>query len=172
MLITQNLNDKINEQIGWEFAASIQYTAIAAHFDAESLPFLAQHFYKQAAEEHQHAMKFIKFLIDTGARVEIPTIAKPVAKFPLAEDAVKLSLEQEINVTNRINSLMDVALKENNHTAATFLQWFVTEQLEEVSSMDQLLKIVQRAGEANLLLIEQYLADNKRAGGGPQEAAA
>lgn len=169
MLISQTLNDQINEQVGYEFAASIQYTAIAAHFDAESLPFLAQHFYKQAAEEHQHAMKFIKFLIDAGARVEIPTISKPVAKFPFAEDAVKLSLEQEIKVTNLINSLMDTALKENNHIAATFLQWFVTEQLEEVSSMDQLLKIIQRAGEANLLLIEQYLAGNKNAAAGGSE---
>jgi len=170
MLISQALNEKINEQVGYEFAASIQYTAIAAHFDAESLPFLAQHFYKQAAEQHQHAMKFIKFLIDAGARVEIPTITKPVAKFPFAEDAVKLSLEQEIKVTNLINGLMDLALKENNHIAATFLQWFVTEQLEEVSSMDQLLKIMQRAGEANLLLIEQYLAGNKRAGADKTEA--
>jgi len=79
MLISQTLNDKINEQIGYEFAASIQYTAIASHFDAESLPFLARHFYKQADEEHEHAMKFIKFLIDAGARVEIPAVSKPVA---------------------------------------------------------------------------------------------
>ncbi|CAN5636364.1 ferritin [soil metagenome] len=164
MLVSQALNDKINEQVGHEFAASIQYTAIAAHFDAESLPYLARHFYKQAAEEHQHAMKFIKFLIDTGARVEIPAITKPVAKFPFAEDAVKLSLEQEIKVTNLINSLMDCALKENNHIASTFLQWFVTEQLEEVSSMDNLLKIVQRAGEGRLLLVEQYLAGYKSGG--------
>ena len=56
MLISQALNEKINEQIGYEFAASIQYTAIASHFDAESLPFFARHFYKQAAEEH--ASKF------------------------------------------------------------------------------------------------------------------
>jgi bacterioferritin B len=171
MLVSQALNDKINEQVGQEFAASIQYTAIAAHFDAESLPFLARHFYNQAAEEHAHAMKFLKFLIDAGARVEIPAIGKPVAKFAFAEDAVKLSLEQEIKVTNQINALMDQALKENNHIATTFLQWFITEQLEEVSSMDQLLKIVQRAGEGSLLLVEQYLAGYKSAGSGTGEAA-
>lgn len=163
MLISKALGDKINEQIGHEFAASIQYTAIAAHFDAESLPFLARHFYKQAAEEHDHAMKFIKFLIDAGFPVEIPAIAKPVPKFPFAEDALKLSFDQEVKVTDLINALMDLSLKENNHIAATFLQWFVTEQLEEVSSMDQLLKIIQRAGEGNLLLVEQYLAGYKSA---------
>jgi ferritin len=161
MLVSETLNNAINAQIGNEFGASIQYTAIAAHFDAESLPFLANHFYRQAKEEHEHAMKFIKFLIDAGARVEIPAIAQPKAKFPFAEDAVKLSLDQEVHVTGQINTLMDMALKENNHIAATFLQWFVTEQLEEVSSMDQLLKILQRAGEANLLLVEQYLAGYK-----------
>ena len=128
------------------------------------LPYLARHFYKQAQEEHEHAMKFIKFLIDAGARVEIPEITKPVARFPFAEDAVKLSLDQEIRVTDLINTLMDVALKENNHIAFTFLQWFVTEQLEEVSSMDQLLKIVQRAGEGRLLLVEQYLQDIRAPG--------
>jgi len=170
MLISQTLNEKINEQVGYEFAASIQYTAIAAHFDAEGLPFLARHFYNQAAEEHQHAMKFIKFLIDAGAHVEIPVIAKPACKFPFAEDAVKLSLEQEIKVTSLIDSLMDLALRENNHIAATFLQWFVTEQLEEVSSMDQLLKIVSRAGEAHILLVEQYLAGYKRSVGIRPEA--
>lgn len=165
MLISETLNAKLNEQVGCEFAASIQYTAIAAHFDSESLPYLARHFYKQAAEEHAHAMKFIKFLVDAGGCVEIPVIEKPVSKFSLTEDAVKLSLEQEIKVTNLINALMDLALKENNHIASTFLQWFVTEQLEEVSSMDQLLRIVQRAGEGNLLAIEQYLAGTSAVGG-------
>jgi len=161
MLVSPALNEKINEQVGHELAASIQYTAIAAHFDAESLPFLAQHFYLQAKEEHAHAMKFIKFLIDAGGRVDIPTIEKPQGKFAFAEDAVKLSLEQEINVTNQINALMDLVLKENNHIAATFLQWFLTEQLEEVSSMDRLYKIMQRAGEGSLLMVEQYLSGYK-----------
>ncbi|MFV0415621.1 MAG: ferritin [Chthoniobacterales bacterium] len=159
MLISDNLTAQINTQIGNEFGASLQYTAIAAHFDSESLPQLANFFYRQSTEERDHAMKFIKFLLDAGARVELPAIEKPISKFPFAEDAVRLSLDQEIKVTDQINSLMDCALKENNHIASTFLQWFVTEQLEEVSSMDQLLKIVQRAGEGNLLLVEQYLGD-------------
>ncbi|MFV0337919.1 MAG: ferritin [Chthoniobacterales bacterium] len=159
MLISDNLAAQINTQIGNEFGASLQYTAIAAHFDAESLPQLANFFYRQSNEERDHAMKFVKFLLDTGKRVELPAIEKPISKFAFAEDAVRLSLDQEIKVTDQINSLMDCALKENNHITSTFLQWFVTEQLEEVSSMDQLLKIVQRAGEGNLLLVEQYLGD-------------
>ena len=73
------------------------------------------------------------------------------------EEAVKLSLDWEETVTKQINGLVDLAGKENDHTSHTFLQWFVNEQLEEVSSMDMLLKHVRRAGE-NLLFVEDYLA--------------
>ncbi|MEO8206452.1 MAG: ferritin [Chthoniobacterales bacterium] len=170
MLISQPINDAVNEQIGYEFAAMMQYIAIAAHFEAESLPFLSRHFFQQAEEEKTHALKFIKFVLDCGGRVDIPAQAAPKSKFTFAEEAVKISLDQEIRVTELINALMDLALKENNHIASTFLQWFVSEQLEEVSSMDNLLKIVQRAGEARLLLVEQYLAGYKQGGfGGPEK---
>ncbi|MEO6847263.1 MAG: ferritin [Chthoniobacterales bacterium] len=165
MLISQAINDAVNEQIGYEFGAMMQYFAIAAHFEAESLPFLSKHFFNQGEEEKVHALKFIKFVLDAGGRVEIPKQDAPKGKFTFAEDAVKMSLEQEIRVTERINALMDLALKENNHIASTFLQWFVIEQLEEVSAMDHLLKIVQRAGEGQLLLVEQYLGGNKTVGG-------
>ena len=70
---------------------------------------------------------------------------------------MKLSLTWEETVTKQINGLLDQAGKENDHTSHTFLQWFVNEQLEEVSSMDMLLKIVRRAG-TNLLFVEDYLA--------------
>ena len=158
MLASKKIIDAINQQIGNEFGASLQYAAIAAHFAAESLPQLAQHFYKQSDEERDHAMRFINYVIDTGGRVEIPAIRAPQARFKFAEDAVKLSLKNEIEVTRQINDLMDLALKENDHITANFLQWFLKEQLEEVSSIQELLKIVQRAGEGGLLNVEQYLA--------------
>ena len=81
----------------------------------------------------------------------------PKSNFASAEEAVKLSLDWELTVTKQINDLVDLAGKENDHTSHTFLQWFVTEQLEEVSSMDMLLKMVRRAGN-NLLFVEDFLA--------------
>jgi len=83
------------------------------------------------------------------------------ASFVAAEKAVKLSLEQEERVTAQINTLVSTAKAESDYTSDNFLQWFVKEQLEEVSSMDQLLRVVQRAGEANLLRVEEYLAREK-----------
>jgi ferritin len=158
VLVSQNIIDAINGQIGMEFAASLQYDAIGAHFDLQSLPRLAKYFYKQSTEERGHAHRFIKFLVDAGSRVIIPTIEAPIYDFKFAKDAVKLSLDQEIKVTEAINEIYDLALKENDHITSIFLQWFIKEQVEEVSSMNDLLKTVERAGEGGLLLVEQFLS--------------
>jgi bacterioferritin B len=146
MLTSQKVITAINEQIGYEFSASLQYYAIAAHFAAEALPQLSQFFFKQAEEEKGHALRFIKYVVDA-----------PKSIFKTPRDAVKLSLDQEIHVTNQINGLVELARKENDYITINFLQWFLTEQLEEVSSMDNLLKIVERAG-TNLLQADEYLA--------------
>jgi ferritin len=157
MLISDKMVAAINKQIGNEFGAFLQYVAIAAYFGNESLPELSRHFNQQAMEEREHAMKFVNFVLDAGGLPEIPAIPAPQSRFSSAEEAVKLSLTWEETVTKQINGLLDQAGKENDHTSHTFLQWFVNEQLEEVSSMDMLLKIVRRAG-TNLLFVEDYLA--------------
>jgi ferritin len=161
MVVHAEVVPPLNEQIGNEFSAMLQYYAIAAHFDAEALPELSGHFQKQAEEEKEHALRFIRFLLDAGARVNIPTIPAPQAYFKSAEDAVKLSLEQEERVAEQVTALVALAKSESDYTTDNFLQWFVKEQLEEVSSMDQLLRVVRRAGEANLLLVEEYLGRRK-----------
>ncbi|HEY2712128.1 MAG TPA: ferritin [Chthoniobacterales bacterium] len=157
MLTNQKIIDAINEQIGYEFSASLQYFAIGAYFAAEALPRLSGHFFKQAEEEKGHALRFMKYVVDAGGYPVIPAIAAPQARFQNPEEAVKLSLDQEIHVTNQINGLVELARKESDYITINFLQWFLTEQLEEVSSMDNLRKILQRAGE-NLLQADEYLA--------------
>jgi ferritin len=157
MLTSHKVIDAINEQIGYEFSAELQYYAIAAHFAAEALPQLSQHFFKQAEEEKGHAIRFMNYVIDAGGRAVIPAIDAPKSKFKTARDAVKLSLDQEVHVTKQINALVDLARKENDHITINFLQWFLTEQLEEVSSMDNLLKIIERAGD-DLLQADEYVA--------------
>src|SRR6202008_1071532 len=157
MLTSQKVIDAINEQIGYEFGAEVRYYAIATHFAAEPLPQLSQHFFQQAEEEKGHPLRFIKYVVDAGGRVEIPAIDAPKSKFKTPRAAGKLSLDQEVHVTKQINALVDLAKKENDHITINFLQWFLTEQLEEVSSMDNLLKIVERAG-TDLLQADEYLA--------------
>ncbi len=156
MLISQEMNQLMNEQIGHEFGASLQYVSIASYFDTENLSILADHFYKQAEEERDHAMRFVKFVANAGGRVVVPAIPAPKPDYASAEEAVGLSLEWEKKVTEQINQLMDLAVRQRDHISHSFLEWFATEQLEEVSSMERLLSLVKRAGN-NLLLVEELL---------------
>jgi len=166
MLISKNMNGAINRQICYEFSAMLQYVAIASYFVGDSLHELAAHFYRQAEEERNHAMRFIKYLLDAGGQVEINDVPAPQNRFTSAEEAVKLSLVQEKKVTEQINALVEVAMKEKDYITQNALTWFVNEQLEEVSSMENLLKIVQLAGIKNLLYVEDYLARHKGATAG------
>jgi bacterioferritin B len=164
MMISQKMNAAINRQIGAEFGAGLQYVAMAGHFQAESYPVLAGFFFKQGEEEREHAMRFVKYALDAGGRLEIPAVAAPKNQFKSAEEAVALALEWEQNVTRMINDLMALAIKESDYLTQNMLGWFINEQLEEVSTMENLLKIVKRAGEKNLFYVESYLAHQK--GGG------
>jgi bacterioferritin B len=164
MLISKPMNAALNDQVGHEFGASLQYVQIATYFDREGLPTLAQHFYKQAEEEREHAMKFVRFIADASGEVAIPAIPAPQPMFKSAEEAVRKSVDWEVTVTKQINALMDLAIKDNDHITRNFLNWFMEEQLEEVSSMETLLSMVRRAGESGLLFVENYLAGRK--GGG------
>ena len=88
MLASEKLIQKLNEQIGHELAASHNYIAIATYFDGEALPQLARFFYRQAAEEREHALKFVKFIVDVGGGVAIPQIPAAHSKYASAEEAV------------------------------------------------------------------------------------
>jgi len=164
MLIKPELAKAINEQIGREFGASIQYLSIAGHFHIQKLTLLAKIFFQQAEEEKMHAMKFVNYVLDTQGELQIPAIAAPKPSFATAEEAVQAALTWETEVTGQINQLMDLAVSQNDYLAQNFLQWFVDEQLEEVMKMDQLLSVVRRAGERNLLMVEAYLIHIEKAG--------
>ena len=158
MLISKTLNKAMNEQIGDELMASNQYLNIASYFDRETLPELAGFFFRQSDEERMHALKFLHYILDAGGTVAVPAIQAPAKDITSAEMAAKMALDWELEVTRKINALMDLAIKENDHIAQQFLQWFVNEQLEEVSSMDSLLGVIRRAGENQLLLVEDHVA--------------
>ncbi len=158
MPMTDAIANAINAQIGRELGAHLQYLAISAHFSDEGLPQLTAFFANQAAEEHAHAMKFVDYLLETGAGLRIPAVEAPKPTFENAEEAVAASLEWEREVTRQIDAIMDLALDGRDHATQAFLQWFVTEQVEEVATMGELLQVVRRAGEPGLLMVEDYVA--------------
>jgi bacterioferritin B len=149
--------DGLNEQVGYEFAASQQYAAIAAHYDAQTLPRLAAHFYRQAVEERNHAMMIVQYLLDADEDVVIPGVTAPQTEFADVVEPVRLALEQEKRVTEQISELAKLARTEGDLVGEQFLHWFLQEQREEVSSMGALLTVVERSQD-NVMLIEDYLA--------------
>jgi ferritin len=158
MLISKELNQAINLQIGREMEASNQYVSIAAYFDGRFLKKLSALFFKQAAEETEHALKFVHYILDAGGQVGIPALAAPKASFASAEEAVELSVKWESEVTRYIYDLVEITEKEKDYIGREFLNWYVTEQLEEVSSMTTLLGVVKQTGEKNLIMVEGYLS--------------
>jgi ferritin len=170
MLASERLIDAMNQQVGHEMGASMQYISIASYFDGESLPELARFFYAQAEEEREHGMKIGKFIVDAGAALEIPAIPAGQSRFDGASEAVELALRHEEKVTRQIYALVDIAKEDSNYIALRFLDWFVEEQFEEIATMSALLSVVERAGQGNLLQVEEYLS---REGGigpdGPDE---
>ena len=158
-------SDALNEQIAYEFGASQQYVAIAVYYDAETLPGLAAHFYRQAVEERNHAMIMVQYLLDAGEAVVTPGVAAPQTAFSDPVTPVALALDQERRVTDQISALAALAREEKDFIAEQFLGWFLKEQLEEVSSMSSLLAVVERAATTNIQFAEEHLA--RTAGGTP-----
>jgi len=149
--------DALNEQIANEFAASQQYVGAAVYYDAETLPRLAQFFYRQALEEREHAMMMIQYLLDVSEEVRIPDIKAQQTSYADGVAPVRMALDQEKRVGEEIYALFELAREKKDYRAEQFMQWFVKEQVEEVALMSDLLNVVERAKD-NLLLAEDYIA--------------
>jgi len=148
---------QLNEQIGNEFAAHQQYVAIAVHYDAETLPQLARFFYRQALEERDHAMMMVQYLIDADADVAIPGVAAPQGTFGDIVAPITLALEQEKRVSRQINALAALAREAGDYTSEQFMQWFIKEQVEEVATMSDLLRVVERSKD-DPMEVENFMA--------------
>ena len=148
---------RLNEQIAHEFAAHQQYVACAVYYDAETLPQLARFFYRQAMEERDHAMMMVQYLIDADADVTIPGVAAPQTTFGDIVAPVALALDQEKRVSDQINELTRIAREAGDFTSEQFTQWFIKEQVEEVATMSDLLRVVERSKD-DPMEVENYMA--------------
>src|SRR5262245_41841487 len=160
----------LNEQIRHEFSASQQYVAVAVYYDAQTLPQLAAHFYRQAVEERNHAMMMVQYLLDADEDVAIPAVEAPQVSFSDVGAPVQLALEQEKRVTGQIQQLALTARDEVDLVAEQFMHWFLKEQREEVSSMSSLLDVVSRSME-DVMHIEDFLARETVGDGGVEASA-
>jgi ferritin len=157
---SERLIDALNEQIGNEFAAAHQYVAIGVYYEGETFPRLAHFFYEQAEDEREHAMKMVRYLLDSNSPVRMREVGSPTDEFSDHVAPIELALEQEKRVTVQIGKLVDVARETNDHASERFLDWFVDEQVEEEAKMQDLLAVAERTREIPVLL-EEYLARDK-----------
>jgi bacterioferritin B len=155
--------EALNEQVANEFAASHQYVAIGAHYEAQTLPQLARFFYAQAVEERGHAMMMIKYLLDTQAPVRLREVTGPTTGFDDHIAPIRLALEQERKVSGQIGELFAVAREEHDYLSEQFVQWFLREQVEEEATMTEILDVAERVRDLPMTL-EEYIARENPAG--------
>lgn len=157
-MLSERLQNEMNDQIKFEFFSSYLYMAMAGYFQSEDLPGFANWMRVQALEEMTHGEKFFNFICEVGGRTDLRAIDAPTNSFASPLAAFEFGLNHERFVTERINHLMNIAKEEKNHAAQIMLQWFVTEQVEEESNFSLLLRKLKRVegdGRGLLMLDEE-----------------
>jgi len=146
-MISPAMNDKLNAQVTNEFGASHMYLQMACACEERTYKAMSAFFYRQSQEEREHAMKIAKYILEVGGQVTLGAIPQPSGDFatPLAIFQAALAAEQ--TVTRQIHDLVALAEQEKDYASRSFLQWFVDEQVEEVSTMSELVDIAERAKE-------------------------
>ncbi len=145
--MNQELVAQMNDQITKELYSGYIYLGMAAYFEDEGLSGFAHWMKRQAAEESEHAMKIFEFLAERGERVQLGAIEQPRLEYESPLEVFRAGLEHEEYVTGLINDLYETALDKKDHATAIFLQWFVTEQVEEEDSFTRMIEDLQRVGD-------------------------
>lgn len=156
----KKLQKAFNDQIKHELHSGYIYLAMAAYFETKNLPGFAHWMKIQYKEEVAHAMKMFGFLNDRGTRVLLQTIPQPALEFSSSLEVFEETLKHEQKVTGLINSLYELAKEVNDHASVVFLQWFVSEQVEEEKNaieIIQTLKTIKSEG-APLIMLDRELA--------------
>jgi ferritin len=159
-LIKEKIQGALNDQLNWELYSAYIYFAMAAHFESVKLPGCASWMKVQAQEELTHAMKFYDFVNERSGRVKLAAVEAPPAEWDSPLAAFEHAYEHEQGVSERINKLVDVAVAESDDATNGFLQWFVTEQVEEEASVDEIVQKLKLVGKESggLFMLDRELA--------------
>ncbi len=156
----KKLQDALNNQLKNELYSAYLYLSMAAFFESRNLPGFSNWMKVQAKEESEHAMKFFDFLNDTGGRVILQEIPQPPADFSSAQEVFEETLEHEEKVTNLLNQLYELSIEVNDNAATIFLQWFITEQIDEEKNATLILETLKliKPDSAALVMLDRELA--------------
>ncbi len=152
-MISKTIAARLNEQINHEFTNERTYLATAYWFETVNLKVFAKFFYKQALEERGHALKIAQYMVDQGAEVALGAVSPEKTSFKSAKEAVETFVATEVKTTKMVHEVADLAIKENDHATHQFINWKVTEQVEEVATANELLAMVRLAETPGQLLM-------------------
>ena len=162
-MLGKAVEEAMNEQIGNELFSAYQYLSMSAYCESENLPGFAQWMRAQSQEETEHAMKFYDFILERNGRVVLRGIDGPVVEFSSPLEVFEQALEHEQKVTAMINDLYALAVRENDYASQTFLQWFVTEQVEEEKNAGDVVETLKMVGDKReaLFLLDRELGQRR-----------
>jgi ferritin len=166
-MLNEKMQKALNGQLNAELYSSYLYLSMNAYFKSVNLDGFANWMYYQAQEELEHSMKFYDFILQRGGKVELMQIEAPPTEWSSPLAVFEATLEHEQKVTGLINDLVDVAHEESDHATTIFLQWFVSEQVEEEESVGGVLEQLKLMGDAQggLFMMDRELAKRGPSGG-------
>jgi len=166
-MLGQTIQEAMNDQIKQEFYSAYLYLAMSAYCESINLEGLARWMHAQAREETEHAMKFFHFIQDRGGRVVLQAIDQPPVQFQSPLQVFEQALDHEQQVTSLIHRLYGLAVQEQDYASQTFLQWFVTEQIEEEKNAHLIVEQLKLSGDsrAALLMLDRELGQRQAAHG-------
>ena len=159
-MLSENMEAALNKQLNNELYSAYLYLSMSAYSTSIGLRGFANWFMVQYQEEMVHAMKFYNYILDQGGRVKLMAIAQPMAEFKSPLDMFEKTLQHEKFITKCINDLVDLAIAGKDHATNIFLQWYVTEQIEEEGNDNDIIAKLKLVGEegSGLLMIDKELA--------------
>lgn len=159
-MVSTKMEFTLNQQLNDEFFSSYLYLSMAAYFESVSLMGFANWMHVQVKEENFHAMKFYNFISERGGRIKLHQIDVPKTEWNNAAELFDEVLEHEKKITKSINELINLALEEKDHATNIFLQWFITEQVEEEANVNNVINKLKLMADApgGLFMIDNELA--------------
>lgn len=160
-MVSQQMIDKLNDQVKFEWESEYLYMAIAAWCYNNNYDGFGTWFMKQASEEREHGMKILRYINEVDGDIVIPSIETKQVSFSKVEETFQASLAHELKVTARINDLVSQAHSERDHATTHFLQWYVGEQVEEEATVRGILAKLERinGSPSGLFYLEAKLAE-------------
>ena len=146
-MISKTIQQALNAQVTVEAEAAQIYLAMASWAEVKGYEGIAAFFYAQSEEEREHMLKIIHYINERGGSAKISVLKTPDSAFQQVKNLFEKFLEEERMVSSKINSIVDIAIKEKDHATFNFLQWYVDEQVEEESTAMKLLDELNIIGD-------------------------